>query len=71
MDKAKARATVIGSYSGLKPGRILEVKEGKQGGAFDMESYMSMMMKMGLGGQDTGSYTGSLSKTFVVKFAAE
>lgn len=71
MDKAKARVVVIGSYSGLKPGRILEVKEGKQGGGFDMESYMKEMLKMSRGTQDDGNYTGSLSKTFVVKFAAE
>ncbi|MGQ3089231.1 hypothetical protein, partial [Flavobacterium sp.] len=71
MDKARARVAVIGMNSGLKPGRILEVKEGKQGGGFDMESYLTQVMKMSGMGGSTDSYTGSLSKTFVVKFAAE
>jgi len=71
MDKARARAAVIGVNSGLKTGKILEVKEGKQGFGFDMESYMAQIMKMRGMGRDNGDYTGSLSKTFVVKFVAE
>jgi len=71
MDKARARVAVIGMNSGLKPGKILEVKEGKQGGGFDMESYLTQVMKMSGMGRDSGPYTGSLSKTFVVRFAAE
>lgn len=71
IDKAKARATVIGVSSGLKVGRILEVKEGKHSEEFNMNDFYSQIVKMGNFGQDTGNYTGSLSKTFVVKFAAE
>lgn len=71
MDKAKARAAVIGVNSGLKPGRIIEVSEGKKGESFDMDNYMTQIMKMSGMGEDNGNYTGSLSKTFVVKFAAE
>jgi hypothetical protein len=71
MDSAKARAAVIGLNSGLKPGRILEVKEGKKSTDFNMNDFYSQIMKMGMMGQNGGNYTGSLSKTFVVKFTAE
>ena len=72
MDKARARAAVIGINSGLKPGRILEVKEGKRGdGMSSLEDFYSQIARLGGLGQDTGNYTGSLSKTFLVKFTAE
>lgn len=71
MDKARARAAVIGMNSGLKPGRILEVKEGRQGRASDYESYMMQIMRMSGMDGNGGDYTGSLERTFVVKFAAE
>jgi hypothetical protein len=72
MDKAKTRVAVIGLNSGLKPGRILEVKEGKQGSDFNIGDFYSQIAKLGaMFGENTGNYMGSLSKTFVVKFAAE
>lgn len=72
LDKAKSRAALIGLNSGLKPGRIIEVKEGQPTGGNGMKDFYSEIMKMSnLFGADTGSYNGSLSKTFVVKFAAE
>ena len=71
IDMAKARAAVIGTASGLKPGRILEVKEGKTADSMsDIEDMYMQILKMGMT-QSGGSYTGSLSKTFMVKFAAE
>ena len=74
MDKARYRAGVIGTNSGLKVGKILEVREGQQNANSlnGIKDFYSEIMKMGaLFGQDTSNYTGSLSKTFVVKFAAE
>lgn len=72
MDKARARAAVIGTNSGLKPGRILEVKEGKRGdGMSSLEDFYGQIARLGGFSQDAGNYTGSLSKTFLVKFAAE
>lgn len=71
IEKAKSKAVIIALHSGLKVGKILEVREGRQGGGFDMESYLTQVMKMSGMGGNSDSYTGSLSKTFVVKFAAE
>lgn len=71
IEKAKSKAVIIALHSGLKAGKILEVREGRQGGGFDMESYLTQVMKMSGMGGNSDSYTGSLSKTFVVKFAAE
>lgn len=70
MDSAKARASVIGVNSGLKPGRILEVKEGKPSGELNMGDFYSQMLKLGMLAENGGN-VGSLSKTFVIKFAAE
>jgi hypothetical protein len=72
LDKAKSRAALIGVNSGLKPGRIIEVKEGQPTGGNGMKDFYSEIMKLGnMFGADTGNYNGSLSKTFVVRFAAE
>lgn len=71
IESAKARAGVIGVNSGLKPGRILEVKEGKKSADFNMNDFYTQIMKLGMMGQNGGNYSGSLSKTFVIKFAAE
>ncbi|WP_294819930.1 hypothetical protein [uncultured Flavobacterium sp.] len=71
MDRAKAKVLVIGVSAGLRPGKIMEVREGKQGGGIDYESYLTQIMKMSGIGSNSGNYAGSLSKTFVVKFAAE
>jgi len=71
ISKAKARATVIGSTSGLKAGRILEVREGKQSNETNLTELYAQIAKMGSYGQESGDFSGSLTKTFVVKFAAE
>ena len=73
LEKAKSRAALIGVNSGLKPGRIIEVKEGQPTGSGNgMKDFYSEIMKMSnMFGADTGNYNGTLSKTFVVKFAAE
>lgn len=72
IDKAKARATIIGSASGLKPGKIVEVKEGKPTDAMsNLTDFYAQILKMGAMGKSGGNYTGSMSKTFVVKFVAE
>lgn len=72
MDKAKRRAMVIGANTGLKAGKVLEVKEGQPKDAMGgMMEFYEQIAKMGAMGKDTGNYTGSLSKTLVVKFAAE
>ena len=74
IDKAKARANVIGTNSGMKPGRIIEVREGKHSDSDGMsglgEFYMQMA-RMKMMEQGNSDYRGSLSKTFVVKFSAE
>jgi predicted secreted protein len=69
LDKAKARAVVIGANSGLKPGNILEVKEGERDSS--LNDFYTQLAKLGKFGTQNDGYTGSLSKTFVVKFAAE
>ncbi len=72
IDKAKARSVVIGNASGLKPGKIIEVKEGTTIGV--MTSVRDLYTRISAGnsfGQNGNNYTGSMSKTFVVKFAAE
>jgi hypothetical protein len=72
MDKAKARSVVIGACSGLKPGKIIEVRESRPTDAMSgLSELYGQIAKMGLLGQDTGNYAGSLSKTFVVRFSAE
>ena len=71
ISKAKARAAVIGANSGLKPGRILEVKEGKPGKDSSLVELYSQILKMGSYRQGLATDTGSLSKTFVIKFIAE
>ncbi len=68
VDKAKAKAVIIASYSGLKSGKILEVREGKRGG--ELETFMLEVMKTRNSSRSSG-YNGSLAKTFIVKFAAE
>ncbi|MNK40235.1 hypothetical protein D3C87_588800 [compost metagenome] len=69
--KAKERAAIIGASSELKVGRILEVKEGKKSGDTGLADFYSQIAKMGNYGSENDNLTGSLSKTFVVKFAAE
>ncbi len=74
IDKAKARAAVIGMNSGMKPGRIIEVKEGKHSdtdGMSGLGEFYMQMARMKMMEQGNSDYRGSLSKTFVVKFAAE
>ncbi|RWX00224.1 hypothetical protein [Flavobacterium cerinum] len=71
IDKAKARAAFIGVTSGLKTGKILEVKEGRKSNEASFTELYSQLLKMGSFGQENNDYTGSISKTFVVKFAAE
>jgi hypothetical protein len=71
IDKAKVRAAFIGSTSGLKTGKILEVKEGRKSNEASFTELYSQLLKMGSFGQENNDYTGSISKTFVVKFAAE
>lgn len=69
--KAKARALVIGASSGLKPGRILEVKEGRKSADMSVSELYTQILKMGSYGQGTDITPSNISKTFVVKFAAE
>ncbi len=72
MDKAKARSVVIGSCSGLKPGKIIEVRESRPTDAMSgLTELYGQIAKLGLLDQGTSNYTGSLSKTFVVRFSAE
>jgi hypothetical protein len=71
LDKAKARAAVIGANSGLKPGRIIEVKEGKPSGEQSVMDMYSQILKMGGYGQGVDTTAPTMSKTFVVKFIAE
>lgn len=71
IDKAKARAAVIGANSELKVGKILEVKEGKGDDMAGLEDFYAQIVKMSMMGKETGNYNGTISKTFTVKFAAE
>jgi hypothetical protein len=69
-DKAKKRAIFIGANSELKPGKIVEVREGKNSESSFTDFY-TQILKYSKFGQDTTDYKGTLSKTFVIKFAAE
>jgi|GEM_PF-2092647 len=71
INKAKVRATAIGANSGLKVGKILEVKEGKRSSEISVSELYTQILKMGNYGQENNDLGGSITKTFVVKFAAE
>lgn len=69
--RAKARAQVIGASSGLKPGRIIEVKEGKKSNEMSVSELYAQILKMGSYGKGLDVDPKIISKTFVVKFVAE
>lgn len=71
IDKAKARAGVIAAASGLKVGKILEIREGKSSNGLLGIDFYAQIAKMGNWMSQTADYKGELSKTFLVKFAAE
>lgn len=71
IENAKSKATFIGLSSGLKVGKIIEVKEG-DGNSFigEMKELFEEASKFAKS-EDNPGYYGSLSKTFIVKFAAD
>lgn len=71
VDKAKTRASVIGANAQLKLGKIIEVSEGRPSAEIGIHDMYLQIAKMGVTGFVGGDYTGTLSKTFVIKFAAE
>ncbi|MDV6167557.1 hypothetical protein R1T16_03910 [Flavobacterium sp. DG1-102-2] len=71
LDRAKTMAAVIGANSGLKPGRIIEVKQGKPGAEQGISELYSQILKMGSYGQGIDTTPPTKSKTFIVKFSAE
>lgn len=72
IEKAKAKAKVIATASGLKEGRIYEVKEGRGSNpTTEMSDIYTQIAKMGNWMSQGSNYTGSISKTFIVKFSAE
>lgn len=67
IDKAKVKADVIAGYSGLKIGRIIEVKESKEIDDFSANiKDIYLIMEQG-----NDPVTGKLSKALTVKFMAE
>jgi hypothetical protein len=71
LDKARSRATVIATHSGLKLGKILEVRESGEDDATESiyESYFKTLLKPELG--FTNAEDSTLKKKMVVKFAVE
>ncbi|RYJ43697.1 SIMPL domain-containing protein [Flavobacterium beibuense] len=71
IDKARKRANVIAYNSQLKVGSIIEVREEANGYFGEMnigDIYLQLARnKMGLG----TDYTGSINKTFIVKFSVQ
>jgi hypothetical protein len=69
--KAKAKALVVANASGLHTGQILELKENNNdylSGLNDLFIQMSDITNLG---QQANNYSGTLSRTFTIKFAAE
>jgi hypothetical protein len=75
IERGRKKGQVIASASGLKLGKITEIKEAS--GDTGMEGYMKEAMKVFEGMQskvitgDNGSLHGETSKTITIKFAAE
>ena len=55
----------------MKAGKILEVREGKPTTEAGLSELYMQLTKMGMAQVYDADYNGSLSKTFVVKFATE